>query len=82
MLYFFIKDDYKLIDQQKVLLKLFELMKEHDGFTPKEFKPRADELYRYCWKVKREHETIFEIVQINQCLYLTADTKFLQRKMS
>ena len=64
-----------MIDQQIVLLELFELMKEHDGFTPKEFKPRADELYRYCWKVKKEHETIFEIVQINQCLYLTADTK-------
>ena len=40
--YIFIKDDYKLVDQQKVLLELFELMKEHDGFTPKEFKPRAD----------------------------------------
>ena len=50
-------------------------MEKKDGFIPKEYEPRPDELYRYCWKVKNAHETDFEIVQINECLYLTAETK-------
>ena len=64
-----------MIEQQKILLDLFKLMEKKDGFIPKEYKPRQDELYRYCWKVKNVHETDFEIVQINECLYFTADTK-------
>ena len=55
-------------------------MEKKDGFIPKEYEPRPDELYRYCWKIKNVHETDFEIVQINECLYLTAETKIFGKQ--
>jgi len=62
-------------EQQKILIDLFAMMNEQDGFAPNELKPEEREIYKYGWRVKNLHETYFEIAQIDNVLYLIAETK-------
>ena len=64
--------------QEKIIRQFFDEMKERKGLYPKELPPRAGEKYRLTWKLKGdEGRSYYEIFQMGDCLYLTADSETL-----
>ena len=64
--------------QEKIIRQFFDEMKERKGLYPKELPPRAGEKYRLTWKMKGDGgRSYYEMFQMGDCLYLTADTETL-----
>jgi len=61
--------------QEKIIREFFSKIQEQQGQSPKELPPRAGEKYRFAWRAKGdEGKSYYELFQMGDCLYLTADT--------
>ena len=64
--------------QENIIREFFSKMEEQQGQSPKELPPRSGEKYRFAWKMKGdEGGSSYELFQMGDCLYLTADTQAL-----
>ena len=64
--------------QEKIIREFFSVMEKQQGQSPKELPPRAGEKYRFSWKMAGDQgQSYYELTQIGDCLYLTADTQTL-----
>jgi hypothetical protein len=64
--------------QEKIIRQFFSNMKKEQGHSPEELPPRSGEKYRFGWGMEGdEGKSYYEIVQMGDCLYLTADTETL-----
>jgi hypothetical protein len=64
--------------QEKIIRQFFSEMEKQTGQSPKELSSRADEKYRFSWKMAGDQgQSYCELTQIGDCLYLTADTQTL-----
>ena len=64
--------------QEKLIREFFSKMEEQQGQSPKELPPRSGEKYRFSWRAKGdEGKSSYELFQMGDCLYLTADTQTL-----
>ena len=64
--------------QEKIIRQYFAGIKDRQGKSPKELTPRAGEKYRFAWKMKGDGgKSYYEMFQMGDCLYLTADTETL-----
>jgi hypothetical protein len=64
--------------QEKIIRDFFSGMEEQQGQSPKEMPPRSGEKYRFAWRAKGdEGKSYYEIFQMGDCLYLTADIQTL-----
>ena len=64
--------------QEKIIREFFSEMEQQQGQSPKELPPRAGEKYRFAWRAKGdEGKSYYELFQMGDCLYLTADTETL-----
>ena len=64
--------------QEKIIREFFSKIEEQQGQSPKELPPRSGEKYRFSWRAKGdEGKSYYELFQMGDCLYLTADTQTL-----
>ena len=64
--------------QEKIIRQFFSEMEKRQGQFPKELPPRSGEEYRFAWKMAGdEGQSYYELFQIGDCLYLTAETETL-----
>ena len=64
--------------QEKIIRDFLSDIKETQGQFPKELAPRAGEKYRFAWRAKGdEGKSYYELFQMGDCLYLTADIQTL-----
>ena len=62
--------------QEEIIRQFFDALKESQGQSPKELPPREGEKYRFAWKMEGdEGNSYYEMFQMGDCLYLTADTE-------
>ena len=64
--------------QKEVVQKFFQQMVERQGQAPQELPPRDGEKYRFAWGMQGdEGKSYYELFQMGDCLYLTAETETL-----
>ena len=64
--------------QETTVRQFFNGMEKRQKQSPKELPPRAGEKYRFAWKMKGDRaKSYYELFQMGDCLYLTADTETL-----
>ena len=64
--------------QKEVVQKFFHQLMEQQGQSPQELPPRDGEKYRFAWGMEGdEGKSYYELFQMGDCLYLTADTETL-----
>ena len=64
--------------QEKIIREFFSKIEEQQGQSPKELPPRSGEKYRFSWRAKGdEGKSYYELFQMGDCLYLTADIETL-----
>ena len=68
----------EMTKQKEVVQKFFQQMLERHGQAPQELPPRDGEKYRFAWGMQGdEGKSYYELFQMGDCLYLTADTETL-----
>jgi hypothetical protein len=64
--------------QEKIIREFFSKIEEKQEQSPKELPTRSGEKYRFGWRMKGDQgESTYELFQMGDCLYFTADTRTL-----
>ena len=64
--------------QEIIIREFFSKIEGQQRQSPKELPPRSGEKYRFAWKMAGdEGQSSYELFQMGDCLYLTADTETL-----
>ena len=62
--------------QEEIVRQFFAEMEKKQGQSPKELSPRDGEKYRFTWQMSGgEGKSYYEMFQMGDCLYLTADAE-------